>query len=61
MDALLYEESHEGRQEADGEDDGPSNPVQPEEPAAPVDVLQIELPLHSAARLVEVEALVARV
>ena len=53
--------SFQSSQKADGDDDDPADAVEPEEPAAAVDVLQVELALHGTTRLVEVQALVAGV
>ena len=61
FNALLDWECYKSSEESNGDDDSPSDSINPEEPAAAVHVLEVELPLDGAARLVEVEAFIAGV
>ena len=58
FNALFDGQGDQGRQESDGDDQDPPDGVNGQEPAADLHMLEIELPFHSAARLIEIQTLV---
>ena len=51
----------QGRQEPDGDDQDPPDGVNGQEPAATLHMLEIKLPFHSTARLIEIQTFVTGV